>query len=77
METRTQYVERLSAQMVEWDNQIDKLKDKNEEVEKYGIEYAMSQAEDLIRNDVSGLHIYSMNRSEPVKRILQELSYPR
>jgi methylenetetrahydrofolate reductase (NADPH) len=56
---------------------IDKLKDKTEEVEKYGIEYAMSQAEDLIRNDVSGLHIYSMNRSEPVKRILQELSYPR
>ena len=56
---------------------IDKLKDKNEEVEKYGIEYAMSQADDLIRNDVSGLHIYSMNRSEPVKRILQELSYPR
>jgi 5,10-methylenetetrahydrofolate reductase len=37
----------------------------------------MSQAEDLIRNEVSGLHIYSMNRSEPVKRILQELSYPR
>ncbi|MCX5841718.1 MAG: methylenetetrahydrofolate reductase [NAD(P)H] [Deltaproteobacteria bacterium] len=56
---------------------IDKLKDKHEEVENYGIEYAMSQADDLIRNDVSGLHIYSMNRSEPVKRILQELSYPR
>jgi hypothetical protein len=28
METRTEYVERLSAQMVEWDNQIEKLKDK-------------------------------------------------
>jgi methylenetetrahydrofolate reductase (NADPH) len=56
---------------------IDKLKDKHKEVEKYGIEYAMSQADDLIRNEVSGLHIYSMNRSEPVKKILQELSYPR
>lgn len=28
MEKRTAYVEKLSAQMVEWDNQIDRLKDK-------------------------------------------------
>jgi len=30
METRTEYVERISAQMVEWDAQIDLLKDKAE-----------------------------------------------
>lgn len=28
MDKRTEYIERLSAQMVEWDNQIDRLKDK-------------------------------------------------
>jgi hypothetical protein len=28
MDKRTEYVEKLSAQMVEWDNQIDLLKDK-------------------------------------------------
>jgi len=28
MDKRTEYVEELSAQMVEWDNQIDRLKDK-------------------------------------------------
>ena len=28
MDTRTAYVERLSAQMVEWDNEIERLKDK-------------------------------------------------
>jgi len=28
MDKRTEYVERLSAQMVEWDVQIDRLKDK-------------------------------------------------
>ena len=28
MDKRTAYVEKLSAQMVEWDNQIDRLKDK-------------------------------------------------
>jgi hypothetical protein len=30
MDKRTEYVEKLSAQMVEWDNQIDQLKDKAE-----------------------------------------------
>jgi len=30
MENRTEYVERISAQMVEWDVQIDLLKDKAE-----------------------------------------------
>jgi 5,10-methylenetetrahydrofolate reductase len=45
-----------------------------EEMEKYGIEYAIRQAEDLIRNEVSGLHLYSMNRSEPMRQILRELS---
>ena len=30
MDKRTEYVEKLSAQMVEWDNQIDRLKDKAE-----------------------------------------------
>lgn len=28
MDKRTEYVEKLSAQMVEWDNEIDRLKDK-------------------------------------------------
>lgn len=30
MDKRTEYIEKLSAQMVEWDNQIDKLKDQAE-----------------------------------------------
>ena len=30
MDKRTEYVEKLSAQMVEWDNQIDLLKDRAE-----------------------------------------------
>ena len=30
MDEQTQYVEKLSAQMVEWENQIDELKDKAE-----------------------------------------------
>lgn len=30
MDERTEYVEKLSAQMVEWDNQIERLKDRAE-----------------------------------------------
>ena len=54
-----------------------RLQDKPEETEKYGIEYAVRQAEDLVRNEVQGLHLYSMNRSEHVIRIVTELDLPR
>jgi len=54
-----------------------RLQDKPEETEKYGIEYAVRQVEDLIRNGVQGLHLYSMNRSEPVIRIVTEVRLPR
>ena len=56
---------------------IENLKDKPEEIEKYGIEYATIQAADLIENEVPGLHFYSMNRSEPAKRIVRDLALPR
>jgi len=56
------------------DRKILKLKEKPEEIEKYGIEYATIQAEDLTKNGAQGLHIYSMNRSYPAKRIVVELS---
>ena len=55
-------------------NKIEKIKDKPEEVEKYGIEYAMIQVDDLMNNEIQGLHLYCMNRSGPVKQILRELS---
>jgi len=55
---------------------LDRVKDKSEEVEKYGIEFAITQAEHLLENDVSGLHFYSMNRSTHVLQIVRELSLP-
>jgi methylenetetrahydrofolate reductase (NADPH) len=61
---------KLAAKMVE-------LQDKPQETEKYGIEFAVRQMEDLVANEVNGLHIYSMNRSSPVLRILSELKLPR
>ncbi len=49
------------------------IKDKPEEVEKYGIEYAQRQAEDLIRNEVHGLHICTMNQSRAARKIVRAL----
>ncbi len=52
------------------------LDGKPEETEKYGIEYAMLQARDLIEHGIPGLHFYSMNRSGPVTKIIEGLSLP-
>lgn len=51
-----------------------RLQDKPGEVEKYGIEYAQDQAADLVRNEVCGLHICTMNRSRAARRIVRELA---
>ena len=53
---------------------IEKNKDNPEEVEKYGIEHAIYQVENLLKNEPAGLHLYCMNRSQPVKKILGALS---
>jgi methylenetetrahydrofolate reductase (NADPH) len=49
------------------------LKDKPEDVEKYGIEYAQKQARDLLHNEVRGLHICTMNQSRAARKIVREL----
>ena len=65
---------RIPARLVE---KVEKNKDKPEEVEKYGIEYAIVQVDNLVKDGITGLHLYCMNKSRPVKRILAELSLPR
>lgn len=50
-----------------------RVSDRSEEVEQYGIEHAIRQSEDLLKNDVPGLHFYSMNRSRHVIEIAQKL----
>jgi methylenetetrahydrofolate reductase (NADPH) len=49
------------------------VSEKNNEVEKYGIEYAIRQSEDLLKNGIAGLHFYSMNKSSHVMQIVEEL----
>jgi len=58
-------------------DKIYRVSEKNEEVEKYGTEYALHQSEDLIKNIVPGMHFYSMNKSRHIAQIVQELPLSR
>ena len=59
------------------DEKIERLSNNPEEIEKYGIEYAIRQSQDLIKNKVRGIHFYCMNKSEPVSQIVEGLNLKR
>jgi methylenetetrahydrofolate reductase (NADPH) len=54
---------------------ISMVQDSIEEVEKIGIEHAVSQADDLLKNGVPGLHFYSMNKSAQIKKIVRSINF--
>jgi len=56
-------------------DKLEKFQDKNEEVEKIGIEYAIKQSEDLLKSNVNGLHFYTMNKSAQIKNIINNLRH--
>jgi methylenetetrahydrofolate reductase (NADPH) len=53
---------------------IDKYGNDNEEFEKAGIEYAIHQINDLINNGVAGIHLYTMNRAEQTRFIVENIN---
>lgn len=58
MDKRTEYVEKLSAQMVEWDGQIDQLKDKAENAAPgVKFEYANTIAALQLKRDEAALKL--------------------
>ena len=46
-----------------------------EDIASIGIDYAVNQCEDLVKNQVAGLHFYTLNRSHATKRILDKLHF--
>lgn len=44
-----------------------------EGVVQYGIDYATRQCEDLLKNGVTGLHFYTMNRAKSVDAVVKNL----
>src|SRR5215467_10260389 len=51
--------------------------DDPETVRHLGIQYALEQCHDLIANNVAGIHLYTLNRSDATRTIFDSLGIPR
>ncbi len=54
---------------------LEKFKDNNEDIQKIGIEFAITQCRDLIDSQVDGLHFYTLNTSSSLVPILDDLGF--
>lgn len=48
---------------------LEKLKDDKEGSAAFGLEYAVKQVENLLSEGVDGIHLYALNRLEPIRAI--------
>jgi len=53
---------------------LEKAQDIQSEVEKIGMDYAIKQIDDLLDNDIPGIHFYSMNKSDEIKMMYNAVS---
>ncbi len=54
---------------------LEKYKDDKDEIKKIGLDFAISQCQDLVNSNVKGLHFYTLNTSYMLKPILDELNF--
>ncbi|WP_138268168.1 methylenetetrahydrofolate reductase [NAD(P)H] [Anaerofustis stercorihominis] len=54
---------------------VDKFGDNPKAMQQAGIAYATDQIIDLIANGINNIHVYSMNKPEVAKAIMENLSY--
>jgi len=52
---------------------LEKYRDDDEAMKEIGIAYATNQIIDLLANDVDGIHIYTMNKPENARRIVESI----
>ena len=55
-------------------NKLDKNKDDKEAVRQIGIEFAIQQCNELLANDVPGIHFYPLNKAFAVKTVLDNIT---
>jgi len=54
---------------------IEKYKYNNEDIKKLGIDFATEQCQNLIENNIKGIHLYTLNKSYSALQILKNLNY--
>jgi methylenetetrahydrofolate reductase (NADPH) len=52
---------------------LEKFKDDKKAVESIGVEYALTQCRDLLKNGVPGIHFFVLNQAGPISKILKQL----
>jgi methylenetetrahydrofolate reductase (NADPH) len=53
---------------------LEKIKDDPTSVKSYGVDYAVRQCEELLKNDAPGLHFYTLNQAYSVEKIFKALN---
>ena len=56
-------------------NQFDRYKNDKDAIEEIGLIFTSYQILDLMANDVDGIHIYSMNKSGFISKLMDNISY--
>ena len=62
-----------SSVPTEFSNLLAKYGDNPEDMQKAGIDYAIRQIEQLISNQVDGIHLYTMNKSDVTREIFKQI----
>jgi methylenetetrahydrofolate reductase (NADPH) len=52
---------------------LDEMADDDNAVREYGIEYASKQVEELLREGVPGLHMYTLNKTYSTEKVLKNV----
>jgi methylenetetrahydrofolate reductase (NADPH) len=55
---------------------LQRCQDDPEVVRQVGIEHALEQCQNLLDNDVAGIHFYTLNRSDATRVIFDRLGFP-
>jgi len=54
---------------------IDRCRDDEEAIKRVGVQYATQQCHDLLNNNVSGIHFYTLNQSTATREIYTNLGF--
>ncbi|MBR2526828.1 methylenetetrahydrofolate reductase [bacterium] len=54
---------------------LEKYKDNKDDIKNFGIDFATEQCQNLIENNIKGIHLYTLNKAYSSSKILENLNY--